>query len=337
MNFNDFIKKLVFSLGLLVGFLDTSLAKEKTYTLLNVSYDPTRELYQKINSAFINHVATKKDEKVVIKQSHGGSAKQARSIVEGLEADIASLAIAYDIDFIAEKGLVSKDWRKKYPNNSSPYRSTIVFLVRKGNPKNIKDWPDLIKENIQVITPNPKTSGGARWNYLAAWSFALKHFNGDEEKAKEYIVKLYKNVPILDTGARASTITFVKRNIGDVLLSWENEAYLAVNELGKDKFDIIIPSISINIELPVAVVEKYATKHNTLNIANEYLDFLFTNEAQEIIAKNYYRPVNQEILKKYKDLFPSINTTSISSFGSWEEIQQKHFSDGGIFDQIYQN
>jgi sulfate transport system substrate-binding protein len=312
-------------------------AKEsKEVTLLNVSYDPTRELYQAVNDAFAKQWKAKTGQTVVIQQSHGGSGKQARAIIDGLDADVATLALAYDIDSLYSKaGLISKNWQSKLPDNSAPYTSTIVFLVKQGNAQNIKDWDDLIRPGISIITPNPKTSGGARWNYLAAWGYALKKWNNDEAKAKEFVGKLYKNVSVLDTGARGSTTTFIERGIGDVLIAWENEAFLAVNELGQGKFEIIVPSVSILAEPSVTVVDKVAAKHGNEKIAKAYLEFLYTPEAQEIIAKNYYRPRLESVAQKYAARFPKVELITIASFGGWTEAQKKHFSDAGIFDQIY--
>ena len=311
-------------------------AKQKT--LLNVSYDPTRELYEEYNKAFIAHWQGLTGETLEINQSHGGSGKQARAVIDGLEADVVTLALAYDIDSIAEKsGLLSTKWQEKFPNNSSPYTSTIVLLVRKGNPKNIKDWDDLAKPGINVITPNPKTSGGARWNYLAAWGYALKKWNNDDAKAQDFLKAIFKNVSVLDTGARGSTTTFVERGIGDVLIAWENEAYLAVNELGKDKFEIVIPSVSILAEPPVAVVERNASRHGTLKAAEEYLNYLYSDEGQEIAAKNYYRPRSEAIAKKYANQFQPVSLFTIDEvFGGWQKAQKTHFADKGTFDQIYQ-
>jgi len=306
-------------------------------TLLNVSYDPTRELYQEYNAAFAKHWKAKTGDTVTFKQSHGGSGKQARAIVDGLDADVATLALAYDIDQLHEKGkLIPKDWQKRLSNNSSPYTSTIVFLVRKGNPKNIKDWNDIVKPGISVITPNPKTSGGARWNYLAAWAYALKQSNNDEAKAKEFVGKLFKNVPVLDSGARGSTTTFVERGIGDVLLAWENEAFLALKELGPDKVDIVVPSLSIVAEPPVTVVDKVVDKRKTRKVAEAYLQYLYSDEGQEIAARNYYRPQSAAIAKKYEKQFPKVQLVTIDDFGGWQKAQKAHFSDGGVFDQIYQ-
>lgn len=305
--------------------------------LLNVSYDPTRELYQDINAAFAKQWKAKTGADVQISQSHGGSGAQARAVIDGLQADVVTLGLAYDIDSIADKAhLLAPDWQKKFPNNSTPYTSTIVFLVRQGNPKHIKEWEDLIKPGVAVITPNPKSSGGARWSYLAAWGYALKKNNGDDAKAREFVTRLYKNVPVLDSGARGSTTTFVQRGIGDVLLSWENEAFLAVNELGKDKVQVITPSISILAEPPVAVVDTVAAKHGTTAVAKAYLDFLWTPEGQEIGAKNYYRPRLAAVQAKYADRFPKLQLFTIDElFGGWTKAQKRHFDDGGMFDQIY--
>jgi sulfate transport system substrate-binding protein len=305
--------------------------------LLNVSYDPTRELYQDFNAAFARHYAAKAGKQVTIQQSHGGSSKQARAVLDGLEADILTLALAYDIDAVAEGGLLPRDWQKRLPSNSAPYTSTIVFLVRKGNPKGIKDWSDLVKPGIQVITPNPKTSGGARWNYLAAWAYALKQPGGSDAKAKNFVAALYRNVPVLDSGARGSTTTFVQRGIGDVLLAWENEAFLSIKELGPDKVDIVIPSLSILAEPPVAVVDKVAGKKGTRAVAQAYLEYLYSPEGQEIAAKNYYRPRLEAVAKKYASTFPKVNLITIDGvFGGWQKSQKLHFADGGLFDQIYQ-
>lgn len=307
-------------------------------TLLNVSYDPTRELYQDFNAAFSKHWLAKTGDKVTVKTSHGGSGKQARSIIDGLDADVATLALAYDIDQLGDKAkLIPKDWQKRLAHNSSPYTSTIVLLVRKGNPKKIKDWDDLAKPGVSVITPNPKTSGGARWNYLAAWAYAQKKFGGDEAKTRDFVGKILKNVPVLDTGARGSTTTFVERGIGDVLLAWENEAFLAQKELGAGKFEIVVPSLSILAEPPVTVVDKFAKKHGTEQVAKAYLEYLYTEEGQEIAAKNYYRPTLASVANKYESQFPKVNLVKIDEeFGGWAKAQKTHFSDGGTFDQIYQ-
>jgi sulfate transport system substrate-binding protein len=316
-----------------VSIAGTASAQQK---LLNVSYDPTRELYHEVNEAFAKYWKGKTGQSITIQQSHGGSGRQARSVIDGLEADVVTLALAYDIDAIAERGLVAKDWLKRLPNNSAPYTSTIVFLVRKGNPKGIKDWGDLVKPGIQVITPNPKTSGGARWNYLAAWGYALKQFGNDEAKAEKFVADIFKNVPVLDTGARGSTITFTRRNIGDVFLSWENEAFLAVKEFGPDKFEIVVPSVSILAEPSVAVVDKVVDKRGTRAAAEEYLRFLYSNEGQSIAAKHYYRPRNPEAAAKNKERFPQVALFTIDEvFGGWAAAQKKHFEEGGIFDRIY--
>jgi sulfate/thiosulfate transport system substrate-binding protein len=312
-------------------------AADGNVTLLNVSYDPTRELYQAYNAAFARHWKEKTGQVVTVKQSHGGSGKQARSVIDGLEADVVTLALAYDIDAIHEKaGLLPKDWQKRLPDNSAPYTSTIVFVVRKGNPRKIKDWDDLVKPGIKVITPNPKTSGGARWNYLAAWGWALGKFGGDEKRVRDYMVQLFKNVPVLDSGARGSTTTFGQRGIGDVLIAWENEAFLLDKELGKDKFEIVAPSVSILAEPPVAVVDKVASGHGNAKVAEEYLRFLYSDEAQEIIARSYYRARNAAVAKKYAHQFPAIKLFTIDErFGGWQKAQKAHFEDNGIYDQIY--
>jgi sulfate/thiosulfate transport system substrate-binding protein len=313
-------------------------AQGQTVTLLNVSYDPTRELYQDINKAFAAHWQQKAGQAVTIRQSHGGSGRQARSVIDGLDADVVTLALAYDIDEIAAKGkLLPADWQKRLPNNSSPYTSTIVFLVRKGNAKGIKDWNDLVKPGVSIITPNPKTSGGARWNYLAAWGYALRQPGGNDARAREFVQQLFRNVPVLDTGARGSLTTFSERGIGDVFLSWENEALLAIKELGPDKFDIVVPSLSILAEPPVAVVDRNVDKKGTRAVAQAYLEFLYTPEAQEIIAKNYYRPTHKDVAARYaKQLVPVRLFTIDEVFGGWAKAQALHFGDGGIFDQIYQ-
>ena len=304
--------------------------------ILNVSYDPTREFYKEFNQAFAKHWKASTGEEIEIKASHGGSGKQARSVIDGLDADIVTLALASDIDAIAEHSdLLSKEWQSKLPYNSTPYTSTVVFLVRKGNPKGIKDWDDLIKPGIQVITPNPKTSGGARWNYLAAWGYAADKAGGGDAAAKEFVSKLYKNVPVLDTGARGSTTTFVQRGIGDVLLAWENEAFLAINELGADKLEIVVPSVSILAEPPVAVLDKNVDRKGTRKVAEAYLTYLYTPEGQEIVAKNYYRPRLPQLAQKYADRFPAIKLFDITKFGGWPVAQKTHFDDGGVFDQIY--
>ena len=304
--------------------------------LLNVSYDPTRELYQQINAKFIADWKAKTGEDLTIKQSHGGSSKQARAIIDGLEADVATLGIASDIDALHDNGdLLPDNWQSRLPGDSTPYNSTIVLLVRKGNPKGVKDWNDLVKPGISVITPNPKTSSGGRWNFLAAYAYALKANNNDDAKARAFISQVYKNVPVLDSGARGSTTTFAQRGLGDVLIAWENEAYLAQDEFGADKFDIVAPSLSILAQPPVAVVDKNAKKHGTEKVAEAYLRFLYTPEAQEIIAKNHYRPLDPKVAAEHAKDFPKIELTSIQQFGGWRSAQPKFFGDGGVFDQIY--
>lgn len=326
----------VLSAGILLA--GSGPASGKEITILNVSYDPTRELYQEVNAAFARQWKTTTGDEITIRDSHGGSGKQARAVIDGLEADVVTLALAYDIDAIAEKSrLLPPDWQKRLPDNSSPYTSTIVFLVRKGNPKGIKDWDDLIKPGLGVITPNPKTSGGARWNYLAAWGFALRKNNGDEKKAREFVAALFKNVPILDTGARGSTTTFVQRGIGDVLIAWENEAFLARNELGEGQYEIVSPSLSILAEPPVAWVDRVVKKRGTQAVAEAYLRFLYTPEGQEIAAKHYYRPRLDSVAKKYERLFPEIKLFTIDEvFGGWQKAQKTHFDSGGVFEQIQQ-
>jgi sulfate transport system substrate-binding protein len=306
-------------------------------TILNVSYDPTRELYHDFNVAFAKHWKDTTGEDVVIKQSHGGSGKQARAVIDGLPADVVTLALAYDIDEIAERGkLIAPDWQTRLPDNSAPYTSTIVFLVRKGNPKDIRDWDDLMKERVSVITPNPKTSGGARWNYLAAWGHALHKSGGDEAAAKDFVTKLYKNVPVLDTGARGSTTTFVQRGIGDVLIAWENEAFLAVQEFGSDKFEIVVPKESILAEPPVTVVDKLVDSRGTRKVAEAYLTYLYSPEGQEIAAKHFYRPRNLDVAARYAGKFPKLELFTVDEvFGGWQKAQRTHFADGGIFDQIF--
>lgn len=326
--------------ALIAGALTLALAGNSyaaEIKLLNVSYDPTRELYQEYNTAFAKYWKAKTGDDVVVSASHGGSGKQARSIIDGLEADVATLALAADIDALATKAdLLPKDWQSKLKNNSSPYTSTIVLLVRKGNPKNIKDWDDLIKPGVAVITPNPKTSGGARWNYLAAWGYALDKNKGDQAKAQEFVGKLFANVPVLDSGARGSTVTFSERGIGDVLVTWENEAYLVKKEFGEDKFDVVFPSQSILAEPPVVVVDKNVDKHGTRAVAQAYLEYLYTSEGQEIAAKNFYRPTDAKVAKKYEKRFPKLKLITIDKvFGGWTKTQKEHFADGGIFDQIY--
>src|SRR5690348_1383596 len=322
---------------LLVASL-AAIADAREIKLLNVSYDPTRELYQEYNAAFAKYWKAKTGDEVMISQSHGGSGKQAQSVINGLEADVVTLALAYDIDAIARQGkLLPADWQKRLPDNSTPYTSTIVFLVRQGNPKHIKDWDDLVKPGISVITPNPKTSGGARWTFLAAYAYALETYGHDDAKARDFVTRLYKNVPVLDSGARGSTITFAKCGIGDVLLAWENEAHLALKEFSADKFEIVSPSLSIQAEPPVAVVDKNAKRHGTLAMAQAYLEYLYSDEGQEIAAENFYRPRSRKIAAQYADRFSRITLVTLGGeFGGWEQVQQRFFSDGGVFDQIYQ-
>ena len=319
------------------ALLIAPVAHSADVSMLNVSYDPTRELYQDFNKAFATYWKASGGDDVRIKQSHGGSAKQARAVIDGIDADIVTLALAYDIDAIAERGLLSKDWQKRLPHRSAPYTSTIVFLVRKGNPKRIKDWNDLVRPGISVITPNPKTSGGARWNHLAAWGYALKQPGGSEASAKTFISQLYRNVPVLDSGARGSTVTFVERGIGDVLLAWENEALLAIKELGPDKVEIVAPSVSILAEPPVAIVDSVVDKRGTRKVAEAYLQYLYAEQGQEIAARNYYRPTLDKVAKKYNAQYPAIRLLTIEDVaGGWTKAQKAHFADGGIFDQIYQ-
>ena len=332
------VKQIALIAALSAAIIPASHAQKKI-ELLNVSYDPTRELYQELNPVFIKQWKAKTGQDLVIKQSHGGAGKQARAVIDGLEADVVTLALAYDIDEIGQlTGKIAPDWQKKLAHNSSPYTSTIVFLVRKGNPKGIKDWDDLVKPGVSVITPNPKTSGGARWNYLAAWGYAEKKY-GSSEKAGDFVTKLFRNVPVLDSGARGSTNTFVQRGIGDVFLSWENEAFLAVNELGPDKFEIIVPSVSILAEPPVTVVTGNAARRGTLEVSKAYLDFLYTAEGQRLAAKHYYRPISPELVDPaLLKNFPQVKTFTIDeAFGGWQKAQKTHFADGGFFDKIYQN
>jgi len=330
------LHKSLLSLALAISLAAPALQAAEV-NLLNVSYDPTRELYQDINKSFAAQWKAKTGDDVKIRQSHGGSGKQARSVIDGLEADVVTLALGYDIDAIGERKLLAPDWQKRLPHNAAPYTSTIVFLVRKGNPKGIKDWNDLVKPGVAVITPNPKTSGGARWNHLAAWGYALKQPGGNEATARDFLGKLYRNVPVLDSGARGATTTFVERGIGDVLIAWENEAILAIKELGPDKVDIVAPSASILAEPPVAVVDKNVDKHNTRKVAEAYLQFLYTDEGQEIIAKNYYRPATDKAAAKYAAQFPKLKLFTLAEVaGNWQQAQKAHFADGGVFDQIYQ-
>jgi sulfate transport system substrate-binding protein len=328
----------LFTAALATTLLATQALFAKDVTLLNASYDPTRELYQDFNSSFADYWKQKTGDVVSISQSHGGSGKQARAVIDGLDADVVTLALAYDIDAIAEKGgLLPKNWQTRLPNNSAPYTSTIVFLVRKGNPKHIKDWDDLAKPGVAVITPNPKTSGGARWNYLAAWGYALKKWNNDQTQAKAFVAQIYKNVPVLDSGARGSTVTFAERGIGDVAISWENEAHLATQQFAQGQFEIVVPSVSILAEPTVSLVDKVAARRGTTVVAQAYLAYLYSDAGQEIAAQNYYRPRNPVVAAKYASSFPKINLFTVDAlFGGWQKAQKTHFSYGGTFDQIYQ-
>jgi sulfate transport system substrate-binding protein len=319
-----------------MGLLANASAQQRV-TLMNVSYDPTRELYQDYNAAFARYWKAKTGQDVVVKQSHGGSGKQARAVIDGLPADVVTLALAYDIDAISQNGgLIAKNWQSRLPNNSAPFTSTIVFLVRKGNPKHIKDWNDLVRPGLSVVTPNPKTSGGARWNYLAAWGYALRQNSNNQGKARQFVAQLYKNVPVLDSGARGATTTFVQRGIGDVLIAWENEAYLAVKELGKDKFEIVSPSYSILTEPTVSVVDKVANKRGTATVAKAYLEYLYSDEGQEIGARHYYRPRSKTVAARHSAEFPKMTLFTVNDvFGNWQNAQSTHFADGGTFDQIY--
>jgi sulfate/thiosulfate-binding protein len=328
---------LVVALTVVAGVLPRSVWAASE-TLLNVSYDPTRELYEDYDAAFAKYWKAKTGDDVKVNQSHGGSGKQARAVIDGLEADVVTLGLAYDIDAIAAKAqLLPADWQKRLPDNSCPYTSTIVLLVRKGNPKSIHDWDDLVKPGIEVITPNPKTSGGARWNFLAAWGYALRKNHGDQAKAREFVAKLYHNVPVLDSGARGSTTTFVERGIGDVLIAWENEAIMSIKQLGADKFDLVAPSVSVLAEPPVALVDKVAAKHGTTKVAEEYLKYLYSPDGQEVIARNYYRPRLASVADKYKSQFPTLPLFTVDEvFGGWTKAQKTYFDDGGVFDQIQQ-
>ena len=333
MTMNRILKRL--AVAVLAGTVLAAPALRAETTLLNVSYDPTRELYDDYNKAFGQYWKQKTGKEVSIRQSHGGSGKQARTVIDGLPADVVTLALAYDIDALATQGkLLPANWQSRLPNNSSPYTSTIVFLVRKGNPRGVKDWADLAKPGVSVITPNPKTSGGARWNYLAAWAWALKQPGGSPATAEAFVNKLYKNVPVLDTGARGSTTTFAQRGIGDVLIAWENEAFLAVREFGADKFQIVVPSLSILAEPPVAVVDKVALRRGTTDVARAYLEYLYSKTGQEIAARHYYRPRDPEVAAKYANVFPKMNFVTIADFGGWTRAQATHFADGGTFDRI---
>ena len=326
--------KLIFVTALSLSATTNIQAKE--VNLLNVSYDPTRELYKEYNPVFAKYWKAKTGDDVTVNQSHGGGGKQARAVLEGLEADVVTLAIAYDVDQLYQKRkLIPENWQTLLPNNSCPYTSTIVFIVRKGNPLGIKDWNDIVKPNVSIVTPNPKTSGGARWNFLAAWGYALKHNNNDEAAAKSFVTQLYKNAAVLDTGDRGSTTSFVEREIGDVLITWENEAYMVLDEFGKDKYEIVTPSLSVLTEPPVTVVEDVARKHGTTEAATEYLKYLYSKEGQEIIGKNYYRPTDPEIAAKYAKQFKPLELFKIDLFGGWNVAQNKFFADDGVFDQIY--
>jgi sulfate transport system substrate-binding protein len=326
------IRALIF----LVAFFLACGTEAKEIKLLNVSYDPTREMYEQYNGAFAKYWKEKTGDTVHIEQSHGGSGKQARSVIDGLEADVVTLALAYDIDAIAARGnLIEKDWQKRLPENSTPYTSTIVFLVRKGNPKGIKDWDDLIKDGVSVVTPNPKTSGGARWNFLAAWGYALKKNNNDEHKAHDFVAKLFRNVPILDTGARGATTTFAQRGIGDVLIAWESEALLTLKDSGQDKFEVVTPSVSIRAEPPVTWVDRVVKKHGTEEVAKAYLEYLYSPGGQEIAAKNFYRPSLEAVAKKYAGTFPKLTLFTVDElFGGWQKAQKKFFDNDAIFDEI---
>jgi sulfate/thiosulfate-binding protein len=331
-------KKSISSLSIALALSAAGSAYAKDVTLLNVSYDPTREFYQELNPEFADFWESKTGDSVTIRQSHGGAGKQARAVIDGLEADVVTLALAYDINAIGERtGKLPADWQTRLPNNSAPYTSTIVFLVREGNPKAIHDWDDLVKSDVAVITPNPKTSGGARWNYLAAWGYALKKHDGDQEKAQQFVADIYKHVPVLDSGARGATNTFVQRDIGDVLLAWENEAFLAVNELGPDKFEIVVPSVSILAEPPVSIVDGVVDAHGTREVAEAYLTYLYSPKAQTLAAKHYYRPSNPSLVEASElERFPKVTTFTVDDlFGGWNEAQRVHFTDGGVFDQIY--
>jgi len=326
---------LVFIAGLAGALVVPSVWPQGSLTLLNVSYDPTRELYQDFNAAFSKYWKAKTGQSVTVRQSHGGSGKQARAVIDGLRADVVTLALAYDVDAIAKAGLIDPGWEKRLPSNSAPYTSAIVLLVRKGNPKKIKDWDDLTKPGISVITPNPKTSGGARWNYLAAWGYAMQRWKNDERKAQDFVTAIYKNVPVLDTGARGSTTTFVERGIGDVLIAWENEAFLSVKEIGKGNFETVMPSVSILAEPSVAVVDKVVRKQGSSAVAKAYLEYLYSEEGQEIAARHYYRPRMAAVAARYSSIFPKATLLTIDVFGGWQKAQKTHFDDGGVFDRIY--
>ena len=334
-----FVPYVVLGAALAIAGADQPISTiaAKPVTLLNVSYDPTRELYEEYNAAFAKRWKAKTGQVVSVRQSHGGSGRQARTVIDGLQADVVTLALAYDVDALARSGqLIPQNWQARLPNNSAPYTSAIVFLVRKGNPKKIKDWGDLVRPGVTVITPNPKTSGGARWNYLAAWGYALRKAGGsDEAKARDFVARLFKNVPVLDSGARGSTTTFVERGIGDVLIAWENEAFLALEELGNGQFEIVLPSVSILAEPPVAVVDRVVDKRGTRAVAEEYVKYLYSEEGQEIAARHFYRPRLAAVAAKHAQRFPKIEMFDISAYGGWQAAQSKHFADGGVFDQIY--
>lgn len=322
--------------AIVLGVSAAGEAQAADINLLNVSYDPTRELYKDYNDLFAKYWKNKTGDTVVINQSHGGSGKQARAVLDGLEADVVTLALAYDIDQLSSRAkLIPENWQAQLPNNSAPYTSTIVFVVRKGNPQKIKEWSDLVRTGINIVTPNPKTSGGARWNYLAAWGYALKQNGNSEDAAKAFLSKLFKNTSVLDTGARGSTTTFAERGIGDVLITWENEAYLVLKEFGADKYEVVTPSFSILAEPPVTVVDEVARKHGTTEVATEYLKYLYSKEGQDIIAKNYYRPFDKEVAAKYAKQFPALELVTVAQLGGWTEVQNKHFADEGVFDKIY--
>jgi sulfate/thiosulfate-binding protein len=330
-------RSLLLLVVLLLSGATSSVFAQKRVTLLNVSYDPTRELYEQFNQAFARYWQSKTGQTVTVRQSHGGSGKQARSVLDGLQADVVTLALASDIDALAERGkLLPANWQTRLPDNSAPYTSTMVFLVRKGNPKNIRDWDDLIRPGVAVITPNPKTSGAARWNYLAAWGYALKRFGNDEGKAREFMSRLFRNVPVLDSGARGATTTFIERGIGDVLINWENEALLAMREMAAGDVQIVRPSVTILAEPPVTVVDKVTAKHGTRAVADAYLKYLYSDEGQMIAARNFYRPRSKAVAARFAAQFPVTPMFTIADFGGWHAAQQKHFADGGLFDQIYQ-
>ena len=330
-----FARRAPYMAALALGLCLNGTAHAET-ALLNASYEPTRRFYSEVNKVFAEAWERRTGQSLSLRQSHGGSGKQARSVIFGLEADVVTLALAYDIDAIVERsGLLTKDWQQRLPENSAPYTSTIVFLVRKDNPKQIRDWPDLIKPGVAVITPNPKTSGGARWNYLAAWGYALRAGGNDEGRAREFVTSLYRNAPVLDTGARGSSITFTRRKLGDVLIAWENEALLALNETNRDEVEVVVPSVSILAEPPVAIVDKVVDKHGTRELAQAYLEFLYTEEGQEIAARHYFRPRNPDVARRHADRFPKLDLFGIAEFGGWQKAQKAHFAGGGVFDAIY--